>query len=74
MGMRRAVDQSYLLRVWADRVGNPLRATLTAVGEQHVRRQFATLEELVAFLIAAAQRQQSAERSDDGDDDDTRTP
>ena len=70
MAMRRAVDQSYLLRVWADRPGVPLRATLVPVGRQEVRYQFASLDELVAFLNNAAQRQQSAGSADD---EDTRT-
>ena len=72
MKMRRAVDQSYLLRIWADRAGDPLRATLTPVDRQDARYQFASLDKLVAFLNAAAQRLSSVE-SADGADYDTKT-
>jgi hypothetical protein len=56
MKMRRAVDQSYLLRLWADHADDPLRATLVPVDRQDVRHHFASLDELLVFLTAAAQR------------------
>ena len=69
MKMRRAVDQSYLLRVWADHSGDPLRATLTPVDRQDVRYQFASLDELLEFLNVAAQRPSTAQSAPGADDD-----
>lgn len=54
--MRRAVDQSYLLRLWADHVDSPLRVMLVPVGRQDIHHQFANLDELIAFLEGVAQR------------------
>jgi hypothetical protein len=54
MKMHRAVDQSYLLRLWADQADDPLRATLVPVAQPGVRYQFASLDELLAFLATAA--------------------
>ena len=71
--MRRAVDQSYLLRLWADYADAPLRATLMPVDRQDVRHHFATLDELLAFLAAAAPGSPPAETADRPDAD-TRTP
>jgi hypothetical protein len=73
MTMRRAVDQSYLLRLWADHADDPLRATLVPVGRQDVRYHFASLDELLAFLAAAAHGSCPAETADTPDAD-TRTP
>ena len=71
--MRRAVDQSYLLRLWADHADDPLRAPLVPVGRQDVRYHFASLDELLAFLAAAAPGSHPAETADRPDAD-TRTP
>lgn len=54
--MRRAVDQSYLLRLWADHIDSPLRVTLVPVGRQDVHYHFVNLDELLAFLEGVAQR------------------
>ena len=72
MTMRRAVDQSYLLRLWADHADAPLRATLVPVDRQDVRHHFASLDELLAFLVAV-HGLYPAENAD-GPDADTRTP
>jgi hypothetical protein len=72
MTMRRAVDQSYLLRLWADHADDPLRATLVPVGRQDARYHFASLDELLAFLTAATQHLPPT-ATDDGFDTDTRT-
>jgi hypothetical protein len=67
--MRRAVDHSYLLRLWADHSDDPLRATLVPVGTHDVRYHFASLDELMAFLAAVAQGSPltgSGDRSDTG--------
>jgi hypothetical protein len=69
MTMRRAVDQSYLLRLWADHADAPLRAILVPVDRQDVRYHFATLPELLAFLEAVAQRSPSTETGDSCDTD-----
>ena len=71
MKMRRAVDQSYLLRLWADQADDPLRATLVPVDRQDVRHHFANLDELLAFLAAAAHGSFPPE---DADSPDTGTP
>lgn len=67
MSMRRAVDQSYLLRIWADQPGDPLRATLAPVERPDIRLHFANLDELLAFLVAAAQRPPPAATGDAAD-------
>ena len=67
--MRRAVDQSYLLRLWADHADDPLRATLVPVDKQDVRHHFASLDELLAFLSAAAQGSLPTESADRPDTD-----
>lgn len=64
VSMRRAIDQSYLLRLWADRAGGPLRATLTPVGQPDAHYHFASLDELLAFLETAAQGPPPAEDGD----------
>lgn len=52
--MRRHTDDSYLLRLWRDHAGAPLRATVIAVGHPDARRHFAHLDDLVSYLIAQA--------------------
>jgi hypothetical protein len=46
--MSRVPPQAYLLRLWRDHAGAPLRATVIAVAQQH----FASLDALFAFLRA----------------------
>jgi hypothetical protein len=65
--MRRAVDQAYLLRLWADHADGPLRATLVPVDRQDIRYHFASLGELLAFLAAAVQGSPSTEIGDGSD-------
>jgi hypothetical protein len=67
MTMRRAVDQSYLLRLWADHADAPLRATLVPVDRQNVRHHFANLDELMVFLTAAMRSSSPAESADSSD-------
>ena len=50
--MRRHTDHSYLLRLWRDHAGSPLRATLIAIGRPDVHRHFTDLDDLVSYLIA----------------------
>ena len=67
MKMRRAIDQSYLLRLWADHVDDPLRAMLVPLGRQDIRHHFANLDELLAFLAATARGSDPAEIADEAD-------
>jgi hypothetical protein len=46
--------QSYLLRLWREHAGAPLRATLIAVGQPDAHQHFADLDALCAFLRAQA--------------------
>ena len=48
--MAKAIQRSYLLRLWGDRAGAPMRATLIAVESPDKPRHFADLDELFAFL------------------------
>jgi hypothetical protein len=73
MTMRRAVDQAYLLRLWADHADAPLRATLVPVDRQELRYHFTSLDELMAFLAAALQGSPPTEIIG-GSDTDTRAP
>lgn len=52
--MAHPPPQSFLLRVWRERAGAPLRATLVPVAQQQAPRHFVTLEALHAFLQAEA--------------------
>ena len=45
-------QRSFLLRLWREHPGAPLRATLIAVGQPDARQHFATLDALFAFLRA----------------------
>ena len=67
MAMRRAVDQPFLLRLWADHIDDPLRATLVPVDRQDVRYHFATLPELLAFLESVPQRSPATATDDSSD-------
>jgi hypothetical protein len=48
--MSRPSPQSYLLRLWREHEGAPLRATLITVGQPDAHQHFADLEALFAFL------------------------
>jgi hypothetical protein len=50
--MSRPSPQSYLLRLWREHAGAPMRATLVLVGRPDVQQHFADLEALHAFLRA----------------------
>src|SRR5262249_22407933 len=52
--MTKPMQHSYLLRLWRDHAGAPLRATLIAVECPDKPRHFASMDELFAFLIAQA--------------------
>ena len=52
--MSRPPPQSYLLRLWRERPGAPMRATLIAVGQPGEQRHFADLDALCAFVRAQA--------------------
>lgn len=52
--MRRSPPRSYLLRLWREHAGAPLRATLIAVAPDEAPRHFASLDALHAFLLAEA--------------------
>jgi len=52
--MTKPMQRSYLLRLWRDHAGTPLRATLIAVECPDKPRHFAKLDELFAFLSAQA--------------------
>lgn len=52
--MTRPLLQSFLLRLWREEAGAPLRATLIPIIEPAAPRHFATLEALAAFLRAQA--------------------
>jgi hypothetical protein len=70
--MRRHTDHSYLLRLWRDHAGAPLRATLTDVTRPEVRHQFADLDALLSYLLAqhsAGAEREEVKRTPDGDRD-----
>src|SRR5690349_16904278 len=48
--MTKPMQCSYLLRLWRNHAGAPMRATLIAVGCPDKPRHFANLDELFAFL------------------------
>ena len=50
--MPRPPPQSYLLRLWREHAGAPLRATLVPVAQPEAPHHFATLDALCAFLRA----------------------
>ncbi len=52
--MSRPPPQSYLLRLWREQSGAPLRATLIAVAQDGAPRHFASLDALHAFLVTEA--------------------
>ena len=54
--MSRSPLQSYLLRLWRERPGAPVRATIIAVGQPEAQRHFADLDSAWAFLRAQAEQ------------------
>ena len=44
--------QSYLLRLWRDHAGAPWRATVMSVARPSEQRHFASVDALLAFLVA----------------------
>jgi len=52
--MPRPPPQSYLLRLWREHPGAPVRATILSVGQPEEQRHFADLDALCAFLRAQA--------------------
>jgi len=50
--MPRPPPQSYLLRLWREHAGAPVRATILSVGQPEAQQHFATLDALCAFLRA----------------------
>ena len=55
--MSRSLSQSYLLRLWRERPGAPVRATIIAVGQPEAQRHFADLDAACAFLRAQAEQE-----------------
>jgi len=52
--MPEPTHHSYLLRLWREHAGAPLRATLIPVAQPEAPRHFATLDHLCVFLRAQA--------------------
>ena len=52
--MSRPAPRAYLLRLWRERQGAPLRATLVPVAAPEAQQHFADLDALHAFLCAQA--------------------
>ena len=52
--MPELIHHSYLLRLWREHQGAPLRVTLIAVAQPDAHQHFADLEALCAFLRAQA--------------------
>lgn len=52
--MPRPRTQTYLLRLWREHPGAPVRTTLVYVARPEEQRHFADLEALCAFLRAQA--------------------
>ena len=52
--MTKSIQHSYLLRLWRDHAGAPLRATLIAIECPDKPRHFASMDKLFAFLIGQA--------------------
>ena len=55
--MSRPLSQSYLLRLWREHPGAPVRATIIAVGQPEAQRHFADLDAACAFLRAQAEQE-----------------
>jgi hypothetical protein len=54
----RPPPRSFLLRLWREQAGAPLRATLVSIAEPAAQRHFATLDALCAFLRAQGDEDQ----------------
>jgi hypothetical protein len=70
--MRRHTDHSYLLRLWRDHAGAPLRATLIDPTRPDVRHHFTDLDALLSYLLAqhsAGAERAEGKRTPDGDRD-----
>jgi hypothetical protein len=52
--MPKSTHHSYLLRLWREQEGAPMRATLVAVARPEERQHFADLDALCTFLRAQA--------------------
>jgi hypothetical protein len=52
--MTRPSPQSYLLRLWREHAGAPVRITLVPVARPEAHQHFADLDTLCAFLRAQA--------------------
>jgi hypothetical protein len=52
--MTKPLQRSYLLRLWRDHAGAPMRATLIAVECPDKPRHFASMDELFTFLSVQA--------------------
>ena len=52
--MTRPPPQSYLLRLWREHAGAPVRATLVPVAAPEAHQHFADLDALCTFLQAQA--------------------
>ena len=61
--MGRPPPQSYLLRLWRERPGTSVRATLIAVSQPDAHLHFTDLDALCAFLRAQADAE--PDRNDD---------
>ena len=61
--MPEPTHHSYLLRLWREHEGAPLRATLIVVGQPDTHQHFAALEALYDFLHAGRRRTRRARRS-----------
>jgi hypothetical protein len=64
--MPKSIHHSYLLRLWREQEGAPMRATLVAVARPEERQHFADLDALCAFL-----RAHSGQEPDAHDDEGT---
>jgi hypothetical protein len=54
MSGKQLMYQAYLLRLWRDHAGAPWRATLIDAARTNQQRHFASLDALLAFLMAQA--------------------
>ena len=59
--MTKSMQRSYLLRLWRNDDGAPMRATLITVERPDERRHFVNLDELFAFLNGQAYSVTSAD-------------
>jgi hypothetical protein len=50
--MTQSIQRAYLIRLWRDHAGAPIRATVISIEQPDKPRHFANPDELVAFLCA----------------------